>query len=156
MMRRVCWLFFVVLTVGSLMLSPSLEAAKKKSSGAVPMKIIKASETPFKGANLVKEAPVKQKKFLWFKKKTNKTVEPRMAPIANQAVPQTVQRPAIEEPAKELLVLPEPKKKKMKVQDVPMQDSSKQLISNTVLDSGSVSQAGDQATSGDDVEVEGP
>lgn len=61
----------------------------------MPVKVVKASETKFKHAKIV-EKKVKKKRFLWFRKKESKVVEPRMATVAVKPVAPSIEQPKAE------------------------------------------------------------
>lgn len=94
-------LFLVFCVAASFLVSADLEAAKKKK--AEPVTIIKASDTQYKHAKLVRTKKVK-KKFLWFKKrKPEKTIAPVQSRLNVQPMVPTVVSPAVVEPSSELL-----------------------------------------------------
>jgi len=64
------------------MLPPLSDAAKKKDKQTVPVKIVKASETKFKGAKILRpQEKAKKKGFLWFKKKDKDVVVEKRKPL---------------------------------------------------------------------------
>ncbi len=85
-------------SVASLLASPfEAVAAKKKQGKAMPVKIIKASETPFRNARIIEKKKVKKKRFLWFKKKEAKVEQPKMAPIVTVPLSAELRQPQVEE-----------------------------------------------------------
>lgn len=99
------FLLFVALLAG-LWASPDATEAAKKKEKVMPVKIVKASETKFKHAKIVEKKKVKQRGFLWFKKKEPKVVQPEVVVLPAEAMA-TQERLPVEEKAARL-----PKSKK--------------------------------------------
>lgn len=95
--------FLLALCVAaSFLFSADVEAAKKKK--AEPMTIIKASDTQYNHAKLVRSKKVKKKKFLWFKKKKKaKTIAPVQARVNMQPIVPAVASPSVLAPASDQL-----------------------------------------------------
>lgn len=74
--------FLVLAGLLGAMVFPTESLASKKKDKAIPVKIVKASETKFKHAKIVqgKQKKAKKKKtgFLWFKKKEPKIQKPKV------------------------------------------------------------------------------
>ncbi len=93
-MRRL----LLLMSLASLLAMPFEAAgAKKKQEKAMPVKIIKASETPFRNARIIEKKKVKKRGFLWFKKKEVKVEQPRMARVVTQPRSIEVRQPEVEE-----------------------------------------------------------
>lgn len=103
-MRSFRHIFLFIFALGLIVVSVEQAEAKKKSEKAMPVKIIKASETQFKHAKIVQTKEVKPKRFLWFKKKNPKVKKPKMARIAQSPVNTDILEPRVEQPT----VLPTP------------------------------------------------
>ncbi|MBD5778978.1 hypothetical protein IEN85_05695 [Pelagicoccus sp. NFK12] len=78
---------------------PQVSEAAKKQEKVVPVKIIKASETKFKHAKIVRPEKAKKKGFLWFRKKEPKVVEPQVKVVASESLVETEKLPVKEEKA---------------------------------------------------------
>lgn len=84
-MRSLRCILLLVFVFSLLALAPDSAVAKEKPDKAVPMKIVKPSDMPFKSARIVQDKKVKEKRFLWLKKKESKVVQPKMARLPEQA-----------------------------------------------------------------------
>lgn len=91
-MGRWLWLSVLLALSGAVLLPPDMDAAKKKEKKAVPVKIVKASETKFKHAKIVRPKESKKKGFLWFKKKDKDLVVKKRKPLKKQKLKLPVKR----------------------------------------------------------------
>ena len=58
---------------------------------------MKASDTTFKHAKIIQPKTAKKKRFLWFKKKEPKVIQPQLAPIARSPMKTKVEVPVVEQ-----------------------------------------------------------
>ncbi|EDY82016.1 hypothetical protein VDG1235_1636 [Verrucomicrobiia bacterium DG1235] len=131
------------------MLSSNIEAANKKPK-AEPMKIIKASETQFKHAKLVQTKKVKKKKFLWFKKKKTKLIEPETIPLASQLAVSKVQKQEIENPAADELIVPVTKA--LPNREAEVESSGGLLVRPQILDTDTKVRVVEESASAEEAE----
>ncbi len=128
-MRAIRHFLFIVFAMGLIVISIEQAEAKKKTEKAMPVKIIKASETQFKHAKIVKTKEVKPKRFLWFKKKSPKVKKPKMARV----VEEPLQIEILDSEAEEIRIIPT-EKRSHKVEE----SQPKELVESPEIVQGSV------------------